>query len=113
MSVAIYFLRVYVELYEFSGRVPFPLATAEQPVESRPHKNHDIGLLHYLGAACERAQLMVVGQNPLGHRHRVIWYAGGLHQLLQQILDTGIRGSLAEEKCGLLGGSEQRYCALH
>ena len=82
MAVGVYLLGVYVELYEFSLRIPFAMTTAEQPVETGTDKNHDIGILHYLRAAREGTQRMIVRQQSFRHRHRVIRNTGGFHQFL-------------------------------
>ena len=101
-SVAVDFLGVDVDLYEFGIRAPFAVSARQQPVEACAHEHHHVGLFHDGGAARQSAERAVVGQYALGHRHGVVGYAGLVDKSFELIFDAGIGSALADDDGGFL-----------
>ena len=89
------------------------MAARQQPVEAGADEHHHIGLLHDGRATGQRADRAVVGQYALGHRHGQIGDAGFVDQLLEQVFDACICGSLADKQGGAAGAGDKPGSAGH
>ncbi len=72
-------------------------AVREQPIKTRAHQHHHVGLADCERACGRRRLRMIVGQQPLRHRHWQEWHARRLDEGTNLFIRLRVGGALSKQ----------------
>ena len=101
-------MSIWMNLVEPASPQLLPLAVRQQPVQPGADQQHHVRVLQRRGARGTGRERVGVGQEALGHAHRHVGDAAGLHQRPDRVVGLRVGGALAEHDQRPAGGFQNR-----